>query len=154
MPGMGFDSLVIDPVASIVTANPSTIVMALAEFDITVAVIAKTEYKLSAPAAHTTYDCTIKKDMTCTLAYVQIEFTGTDTDGFMLDNGVTTTETTVFPSSEVVLQTASGQNRAGRQDNERREYECEKDDWKCDYVEGGFAELDGCQSDRNGEYGS
>ena len=119
MPGMG--SLHYDaPVASIVEADPSTTVMALAcptskadsdecpwgELDITVTVVAKTGYAVSVPAAQVTFDCTSKGDMTCTAAIAQ-EYTDAGMDGFTAGSDGTATGTTVYPSSEVVLQTAS-----------------------------------------------
>ncbi|KAL1596564.1 hypothetical protein SLS60_009212 [Paraconiothyrium brasiliense] len=121
VPGMGSGSegAGIAPVASIVKADASTTVMALAcptgtddtecgwgSNDLTISVIAKTVYALSVPAAQVSFDCTSKKDMTCTAA-IATEFTDAGMDMFTAGNDGTATGTTVYPSSEVVFQTAS-----------------------------------------------
>ncbi|KAJ4351914.1 uncharacterized protein N0V89_007258 [Didymosphaeria variabile] len=121
VPGMGSGDAGpgIAPVASIVKADASTTVMALAcptgtedtecgwgSNDLTITVIAKTVYALSVPAAQVSFDCTSKKDMTCTAA-IAAEFTDAGMDMFTAGNDGTATGTTVYPSSEVVFQTAS-----------------------------------------------
>jgi hypothetical protein len=119
MPGLGHSNAGIAPVASVVKADASTTVMALAcpsgvddtecgwgANVITVSVIAKTGYALEYPDAGVRFDCTSKKDMTCTAAIAQ-EFTDAGLDGFTAGGDGTATGTTVYPSSEVLFQTAS-----------------------------------------------
>lgn len=134
LPGMGSSRAAIDPVASIVTAGPSSTVLALAcptgtgtgtsssssdsaddddddacpwgELDITVSVMRATEYAVSVPAAQVSFDCTRSGDMTCTAAIAQA-LTDAGMSGFTAGTDGTVTGTTVYASSEVVLQTAS-----------------------------------------------
>lgn len=108
------------PVASIVSAAPSTTIMALScpsdaaddsecpwgELDMTVGVISSTIFSVDVPLAQVTFDCTSKKDMTCTAAIAQ-EFTDAGMDGFTAGSDGTATGTTVYPSAMVALQTAS-----------------------------------------------
>ncbi|KAF1979007.1 hypothetical protein BU23DRAFT_549698 [Bimuria novae-zelandiae CBS 107.79] len=120
IPGMAPGNDIVQPVASIVKADPSTTIMALAcptgtsdnsecpwgELDMTVSVIAKTEYAVSVPLAQVGFDCTSKKDMTCT-AMIAAEFTDAGMTGFTQGGDGTVTGTTVYSSGEVFFQTAS-----------------------------------------------
>jgi hypothetical protein len=129
MPGLGSSNAGVPAVASIVKADASTTVMALAcpsgadamecgwgDNVITVSVMAKTGYALDYPDAGVRFDCTSKKDMTCTAGIAQ-QFTDAGMDGFTAGNDGTATGTTVYPSSKVVFQTASvtaGLEKLGR----------------------------------------
>ncbi|KAK3215523.1 hypothetical protein GRF29_8g262083 [Pseudopithomyces chartarum] len=119
IPGFSSNSEIINPDASIVSADATTTIMALScpsnspddsdcpwgELDMTVGVISKTVFSVDVPAAQVTFDCTSKKDMTCTAAIAQ-EFTDAGMDGFTAGSDGTATGTTVYPSSVVELQTA------------------------------------------------
>ncbi|KAJ4299978.1 hypothetical protein N0V90_005226, partial [Kalmusia sp. IMI 367209] len=119
LPGMdSADDGGVDPVASIVKADASTTVMALAcptnaddtecgwgQNDITISVIQSTIYSVSLEAQSVAFECTSKKDMSCTAA-IAMELTDAGSEFTAGSDGMAT-GTTVYPSDEVVFQTAS-----------------------------------------------
>lgn len=118
LPGMGSAGAGVAPDASIMAADSSTTVMALAcptnvdetecgwgNKDMVVSVVGTNVYALAYAAAGVRFDCTSKGAMTCTAAIAQ-EFTDAGLDGFTAGNDGTATGTTVYPSSKVFFQTA------------------------------------------------
>ncbi|KAK7190588.1 hypothetical protein DPSP01_007243 [Paraphaeosphaeria sporulosa] len=118
LPGMNAEGAGVAPDASIMAADFSTTVMALAcptnaaedecgwgNKDIVVSVVGDNVYALAYPAAGVRFDCTSKGAMTCTAAIAQ-EFTDAGMDGFTAGNDGTATGTTVYPSNKVFFETA------------------------------------------------
>ncbi|KAF2439912.1 hypothetical protein P171DRAFT_447885 [Karstenula rhodostoma CBS 690.94] len=118
LPGMGSSGVGVAPDASIMAGDASTTVMALAcptgvdetecgwgNKDMIVSIVGKNTYALAYSFAGVRFDCTSKGAMTCTAQIAQ-EFTDAGLDDFTAGNDGTATGTTVYPSSEVVFQTA------------------------------------------------
>lgn len=118
MPGLGEIGAGADPNASIVKANPSTTVMALAcptnvdenecawgQQDLTVTVMGTTKFAFDIEMMSASMECNGKGDMTCTAILPQ-EFTD-EGDMFTSGNDGKATGTTVYPSSEVSFVTAT-----------------------------------------------
>lgn len=118
MPGLGGDGAGSDPDASIVKANPSMTVMALAcptnvneeecawgHEDLTMTVMGTTKVAFNIEAMSASMECSGKGDMTCTAIFPQ-ELTD-EGDFFTAGNDGKATGTSVFPSSEVFFVTAT-----------------------------------------------
>lgn len=118
MPGLGEMGAGADPDASIVKANPSTTVMALAcptnvdetecgwgQQDLTVTVMGTTKFAFDMEMVSGSLECNGKGDMTCT-AVIPQEFTD-EGDIFTAGTDGKATGTTVYPSSQVSFVTAT-----------------------------------------------
>lgn len=118
VPAMTSDGIGVAPDASIMAADHSTTVMALAcptnvdetecgwgNKELVVSVVSATEYALEYANAGVRLECTSKGDMTCKVSIAQ-EFTDAGLTGFKAGNDGTATGTTVYRSGRVFFETA------------------------------------------------